>query len=70
MRTGTILVPLAATLLSMAAERYRLFHDAAGALDATHLAAQALAGVDAPVYAPLRVLTASIPTPCCPAGGR
>ncbi len=41
-------------LLRMAAERYRLFHDAAGALDATHLAAQALAGVDAPVYAPLR----------------
>ena len=41
-------------LLRMAVERYRLFHDAAGALDATHLAAQALAGVDAPVYAPLR----------------
>ncbi len=41
-------------MLRMAEERYRLFHDAAGALDATRLAAQALAGVDAPVYAPLR----------------
>jgi uroporphyrin-3 C-methyltransferase len=41
-------------LLRMAQERYSLFHDAAGALDATRLAAQALNGVDAPVYAPLR----------------
>ena len=41
-------------LLRMAQERYSLFHDAAGALDAARLAAQALSGVDAPVYAPLR----------------
>ncbi len=41
-------------LLRMAKERYDLFHDAAGSLDATHLAAKALAGIGDPAYAPLQ----------------
>lgn len=49
-------------LLRMAQERYSLFHDAAGALDATRLAGQALSGVDAPVYAPLRSEVAAAST--------
>ncbi len=49
-------------MLRMAEERYRLFHDAAGALDATRLAGRALTGVDAPVYAPLRDDVAALAT--------
>ena len=41
-------------LLRMAKERYELFHDAAGSLDATRLAAKALAGIADPAYAPLQ----------------
>lgn len=41
-------------LLRIAEERYSLFHDARGALDAAQLANQTLANVDAPAYAPLR----------------
>lgn len=41
-------------LLRIAQERYSLFHDVHGALDAAQLANQAMAGVDAPAYAPLR----------------
>lgn len=40
-------------LLRMAQERYTLFHDAAGALQATTLAGQALAAVSDPAYAEL-----------------
>ncbi len=49
-------------LLRMAQERYSLFHDAGGALDAARLAAQALSGVNAPVYAPLRADVAGVIT--------